>query len=209
MVLGAFAGIRSTEIVGDPEAPLRPRLTWEDFRCEKGYIVVPAMTARRTRRSRRVPLRENLRAWLAPWREARGYLYPSGADQSKETARFAELGLEWDNNVLRHSYATHRNAEIGNAGQLAEEMGNSIQMVRRHYDAVPRDVEPEDYFGLLPPSGWGALVSPPVGQNPHRWGMEDSGACPSLARRQFEPRRTKFAGDLSGAGQISCKPLRV
>ena len=35
-------------------------------------------------------------------------------------------------------------------GQLAEEMGTSIAMIRKHYDAVPADVEPEDYFGIMP-----------------------------------------------------------
>ena len=154
LALGAFAGMRSSEIVGDPEDPARPRLRWSDFRWEKGYIVVPALVAQKIKRSRRVPLRANLMAWLLPWRNATGYLYPEGADQSRETERIERvLKLPWDNNALRHSYGTHRNAELGNAGQLAEEMGTSVPMIRKNYDAVPADIEPKDYFGISPGAG--------------------------------------------------------
>ena len=38
--------------------------------------------------------------------------------------------------ILRHSYGTHRMAIIRSAHQVAEEMGNSVAIVRRHYDAV-------------------------------------------------------------------------
>jgi hypothetical protein len=38
--------------------------------------------------------------------------------------------------ILRHSYGTHRIAIVRNAHQVAEEMGNSVQIVRRHYDAT-------------------------------------------------------------------------
>lgn len=166
-VLGAFAGIRSSEIVGDPEDPNpnRPRLRWSDFRWDKGYIVVPALAAKKIKRSRRVPLRANLLEWLLPWRKVTGFLYGHGADQSDMTQIFAkgpvvgrdERGeairaapLPWDKNALRHSYGTHRNAEISNAGQLAEEMGTSVSMIRKYYDAVPADVDPKTYFGVRP-----------------------------------------------------------
>ena len=171
LVLGAFAGIRSSEIVGDPEKPNRPRLRWSDFRWDKpyggapGHIVVPKVAAKKIKRSRRVPLRANLLEWLLPWRNATGYLYAEGDDQSEQTAKF-EAGIKvwnpetarydrgpklaWDNNALRHSYGTHRIAELGNAGVLAEEMGTSVQMIRKHYDAVPADVEPGVYFGIRP-----------------------------------------------------------
>lgn len=44
----------------------------------------------------------------------------------------------WKGNqdILRHSYGTHRMPVVRNAHQVAEEMGNSVQIVRRHYDAV-------------------------------------------------------------------------
>lgn len=44
--------------------------------------------------------------------------------------------LEGKQDILRHSYGTHRMAIVRNAHQVAEEMGNSVAIVRRHYDAV-------------------------------------------------------------------------
>ena len=170
-VLSAFAGVRSSEIVGDKEEPDRARLRWSDFRWEKKYLVVPKSTAKKIKRARRVPLRENLLRWLLPYRRATGYLYPEGAEQRIETERLERLkdakgnslGLVWDANALRHSYGTHRNAEISNAGQVAEEMGTSVQRIRENYDAVPADIEPEEYFGIIPGPGAGIIQFPALG----------------------------------------------
>src|SRR5271157_1808504 len=38
--------------------------------------------------------------------------------------------------VLRHSYGTYRAAILRNSHKLAEEMGNSVVVVRTYYDAV-------------------------------------------------------------------------
>lgn len=38
--------------------------------------------------------------------------------------------------ILRHSYGTYRAAILRNSHNLAEEMGNSVTMVRTYYDAV-------------------------------------------------------------------------
>jgi hypothetical protein len=38
--------------------------------------------------------------------------------------------------ILRHSYGTHRRAIVRNAHQVAEEMRNSVGIVRRHCDSV-------------------------------------------------------------------------
>lgn len=49
--------------------------------------------------------------------------------------------------VLRHSYGTHRMAIVRNAHQVAEEMGNSVVMVRRHYDCGARTVKGDCMVG--------------------------------------------------------------
>jgi hypothetical protein len=51
----------------------------------------------------------------------------------------APLPLLWWNgkdDVLRHSYGTYRAAILRNSHNLAEEMGNSVTIVRTYYDAV-------------------------------------------------------------------------
>ena len=98
-----------------------------------------------------MPLRDNLEAWLLPYRNAKGYIFPQVKKQTTETLRLEGVTkLDWVNNGLRHSYATHRMAEVGNAGQVAEEMGTSIGRIKANYDAVPADIDPKAYFGMVP-----------------------------------------------------------
>ena len=58
-----------------------------------------------------------------------------GGDRKKD----APLPLAWwvgKDDILRHSYGTYRAAILRNSHNLAEEMGNSVTMVRTYYDAV-------------------------------------------------------------------------
>jgi hypothetical protein len=51
----------------------------------------------------------------------------------------APLPLAWwvgKDDVLRHSYGTYRAAILRNSHNLAEEMGNSVTIVRTYHDAV-------------------------------------------------------------------------
>ena|ERR1700756_4837921 len=55
------------------------------------------------------------------------------------TGRRRPLPLAWwvgKDDILRHSYGTYRAAILRNSHNLAEEMGNSVTMVRTYYDAV-------------------------------------------------------------------------
>ena len=55
----------------------------------------------------------------------------------RETRRLREEhGIEWGNDILRHSYGTYRMAILRDHGKVATEMGNSGDIVKRHYDAV-------------------------------------------------------------------------
>ena len=66
VAIGAFAGIRSAEI---------QRLDWEDIKWDRGHIEIAGKKAKTAAR-RLVPLTDNLKAWLAPWREATGPIVP-------------------------------------------------------------------------------------------------------------------------------------
>lgn len=58
IAIGGFAGIRSAEVA---------RLEWKDIKWDRGHIELAGSKAKTAAR-RLVPLSDNLKAWLAPWR---------------------------------------------------------------------------------------------------------------------------------------------
>lgn len=157
MALGAFAGMRTSEIF---------RLEWDAFKWDERVIAVRRSVARKVKVSRLVPISETLHAWLAPYREHTGPLYAnqqthkSGPtwhtlenQHSKEIERLGEVsGINYEKNALRHSYGSHRLAIVKNPPQVAMEMGTSSKMIRAHYEDPKPEAVALKYFALRPPS---------------------------------------------------------
>ncbi|MBI5820332.1 MAG: tyrosine-type recombinase/integrase [Verrucomicrobia bacterium] len=140
IALGGFAGLRTAEI---------GRLEWKDINFAEGIITVSAAKSKTASR-RIVPIQPNLAEWLAPWANVSGSIAPvqhlsatSAScrlwDFQVQTARRAKI--TWKHNALRHSYGSYRLAQIKNAAEVALEMGNSPQMIFKHYRELvtPRD----------------------------------------------------------------------
>jgi integrase len=146
IAIGAFAGIRSAEI---------RRLDWEDIKWDRGHIEIAGRKAKTAAR-RLVPLPENLKAWLAPWREATGPIItmsdPSGA--LSDVAIKARISGGWRQNALRHSFISYRVAETGDVARTALEAGNSPKMIFRHYREVVDGEAAKAWFSITPPEGW-------------------------------------------------------
>jgi len=73
---------------------------------------------------------------LRPLRDNRGPIYsPEFPPITKEFARVAKkAGVNWKRNALRHSFGTYRSASTKNISAVALEMGNTVEMVQRHYN---------------------------------------------------------------------------
>lgn len=146
IAIGAFAGIRSAEI---------QRLTWEDIKWDRGHIEIAGRKAKTAAR-RIVPLPDNLKAWLAPWRQESGPIItitdPSGA--MSDTAAKAQIPGGWRHNGLRHSFISYRVAETGDVARTALEAGNSPKMIFRHYREVVDGEEAKAWFAIKPPEDW-------------------------------------------------------
>jgi integrase len=140
--IGAFAGLRSAEL---------ERLEWSDVDFESGFIQVRARHAKTASR-RLVPMQENLRQWLAPYRDAKGQVCPSSALRKKLDAVRESAGLSknWPNNALRHSFGSYRLPVLGDANRLALEMGNSAAMVFSHYREIVKPREAEAFWRIAP-----------------------------------------------------------
>lgn len=67
-----------------------------------------------------------------------------------ETSGITHGGDGWPQDALRHTYGSMRNAQIRNLPQVAEEMGTSETMLRRHYHNPKTKEEAVEWFRLRP-----------------------------------------------------------
>ena len=146
IAIGGFAGIRTAEI---------RRLHWEDIKWDRGHIEISGRKAKTAAR-RLVPLPDNLKAWLAPWRDKSGPIIaitdPTGA--MADTAVKAHIPGGWRVNALRHSFISYRVSLTGDVARTSLEAGNSPKMVFRHYREIVDEDSAREWFAIMPPVGW-------------------------------------------------------
>lgn len=139
--IGAFAGLRVAEI---------ERLAWEEVDFERGLIEVKAAKAK-TGSRRHVHIQPNLADWLAPYRTARGLVCPMGLRKRLDIDRErAGLRDDWPQNGLRHSYGSYHLARFPDVAALALQMGNSPQMIFKHYRELVKPRVAEAYWNIRP-----------------------------------------------------------
>ncbi len=109
--------------------------------------------ARPTSARRLVPLSENLKAWLAPWRHETGKIISLSdyAGALNDIAVKAQNPDGWRQNGLRHSYISYRVALTGDVARTALESGNSPKMIFRHYREVVHKEASKAWFAITPP----------------------------------------------------------
>jgi len=156
LAIGGFAGLRSAEI---------ERLQWSDIDLAGRHIVVGA-TRSKTAARRVVPICDALAQWLAPYTERQGMVWPGTHDAYYQTQLLTAAATEvkadpakgqkalapvrWKSNALRHSYASYRFAQIGDAGRVAGECGNSAAVIHRHYRELVKPADAERWFNVKP-----------------------------------------------------------
>jgi integrase len=167
VAIGAFAGLRSAEI---------ERLEWKDIDFASRHIVVSASNAKTASR-RIVPLCDNLAAWLAPYSgREQGRVWPGGSvlfykrqqqialatavEADESTGVKAQKPVEWKGNALRHSYASYRFAQTGDAGRVAGECGNSAAVIHKHYRELVKPADAERWFNVRPDAPANVLPMP-------------------------------------------------
>jgi integrase len=139
--LGAFAGLRSEQIL---------KLEWADVTRRPGFIEVAAHKAKTATR-RLVPITDNLAHWLGPLR-ANGLVWQNTKPMFHKTRLrvAAKAGVNWKQNVLRHSFISYRLAEIQDVNRVALEAGNSPQMIFRHYRELATPDQARTWFSIAP-----------------------------------------------------------
>jgi integrase len=161
IAIGAFAGIRSAEIL---------RLNWENFKWEQEVIDIGSDQTKTASR-RLAPILPPLRQWVEPFNKQQGRLltysqavclaeaFGAVAKKATKIRRQSDPdapSLKWRQNGLRHSYASYRLAMIADASRVALEMGNSQQEIFSHYRKVVTLPEAQAWFSVFPTQ----IVSP-------------------------------------------------
>ena len=141
VALMGFCGIRLSEAA---------RLSWDNVFEIEGYI---QLNAHRTKTAQRrlVPRFESLELWLSPYKGRTGPVW----NRSKHALDSVlgklrrEVGVTGLHNCLRHSYASYRLATTNNVNQLADEMGNSREIIYRNYRQLVTPAEGHQWFAVI------------------------------------------------------------
>jgi integrase len=146
-----FGGLRPGEAA---------ELRWEFIHFETKQLEVKAATSK-TREDRFVTLEARLAAWLLAYRKSEGSIIgPFFVDALRAVKQAAGFGKTrpWPKDVLRHCYGSYWLAIHKDRAQLAELMGNSIDIIKRHYRrAIPEQVAAE-FWRLSPTSAKGSKI---------------------------------------------------
>jgi hypothetical protein len=68
---------------------------------------------------------------------------------------------------MRHGYGTHRQKILKNVGAVADEMGHTMEVCRRHYlNAFCTEEEAKDWFSILPATAPNIINMPSAAEVP-------------------------------------------
>ena len=144
--LQLFAGLRPHEA---------SQMRWEYLHFETSQIEVRAATSK-TRESRFVPMNSTLVEMLLSYRRLHGPIIGARFDPTlREVKTAAGFGPSnpWPKDVLRHCFGSYWLAVHMNRAELAEVMGNSVSVIKRHYRrAIPETVAAKYWTLALEPA---------------------------------------------------------
>jgi integrase len=149
LALAVFAGIRPEEI---------HRLNWRDINLEQSVVYISKATSK-TNDDREVPILPNCKAWLTTCVHRTGPVAPSTSFATRLLKLREACGIEtwrkpgtpWPHDVLRHTFGSSWLAIHKNRPLLAEIMGNSVNIITRHYKRTLSVAQAQALFSIMPP----------------------------------------------------------
>lgn len=148
--IGAFAGLRRAEI---------ERLDWKQIDLESNLIEIKARQSKTATR-RLVTIQPNLAAWLDPIRKLSGRVSPVNLRKLTQVDRErAGLRSGWPRNALRHSFGSYHLAHFNDTAALALQMGNSPEVLFKHYRQLVKPKDAERYWQIFPSAVGEKVVS--------------------------------------------------
>jgi integrase len=147
MAISGFGTIRHSEL---------KRLDWaqvelSDVASESFIEILPMEGTKSDQRRRLIPVCDNLKVWLRTCQKQGGKVVPV-EDSTTLIARIVKrAGVEFKKNALRHSAISYRVAQTGDVPRVADESGNSVQVIRTNYLRRVKPAVAQDWFSILPP----------------------------------------------------------
>jgi integrase len=144
LCVSLFAGLRPGEAL---------QLRWEQIHLATGQIEVLKSTSK-VKETRFVVIEPLLAEWLLPYRKAHGRIvgtnFAKDLKAIRELAGYNEESKPWPINVLRHTFGSYWLPVYQDRARLAEEMGNSVDVIKRFYKrAIPRQTA-EEFWKIRP-----------------------------------------------------------
>jgi integrase len=142
IALCGLAGLRLQEAA---------RLTWQDVFKIENHIEVSSAKSK-TRARRLVEIVPALAAWLKPYQDSSGPVWPHNLDRFHDefNALLGTLGTTARRNGLRHAFCTYHLAAHANENLTAMQAGNSPAMIHAHYKGLATKKEAEKWFAVKP-----------------------------------------------------------
>jgi integrase len=143
IAISFFAGIRTSEI---------DVLDWSNIDLEEQTIEIRAEDAKSAKR-RIVPIRDNLKEWLAPYARQGGRvtIAPRRWADDRKKASIAAGIEEWPNNAGRHSYSSYFLIHDGDSGKLATYLGHpNPQLLHTNYKTMVKPKAARAYWNIRP-----------------------------------------------------------
>jgi len=169
VTLAMFCGLRQAEV---------ERIDWKAVDLAQEHITVGAGVAKTN--SRRVcTIPENAKAWLAPYAQESGNVWPKNQTLARNLWTLARINAgygpfftnytpakkaqtdptpeklrkdlrPWPDNALRHSAISYRVAQERDLAKIAYESGNSPKVIQSHYNGLAKPENAKTFFSILP-----------------------------------------------------------
>jgi integrase len=142
LALGMFGGLRISEAREIDLGKIKPDT--DEFRVGADH----------KRGARIVPCTAALRSWLfaQPRRRGKAWLKEARSSYDAMQELFALAGVDAIDNGARHSFISYRCAESRDIARVADECGNSVITIKKHYRQLVTAADAERFFKIRPAS---------------------------------------------------------
>jgi integrase len=143
LALGMFCGIRPEEI---------EKVTWADVDIKQKHVMIDA-AASKVRRRRTVPLNQTALAWLKTCTFGLGDKPITPEKSTLRRGRRAlrdATGIEWAQDILRHTAASYLLQLHQDAPRVAHWLGNSPRILESRYKNIVTPNECKKFWRLTP-----------------------------------------------------------